>query len=58
MLALSLLLAIGSLVGYSREYFLEVKLFASSLRTKAFTCLESVISPGEVVETSHKDPRA
>lgn len=53
-LALSLLLAIGSLVGYSREYFLAAKLFASSLRTKAFTCLESVISPGEVVETRHQ----
>lgn len=53
-LALSLLLAIGSLVGYSREYSLAIKLFSSSLRTKAFICLESVINPGGIVETSHK----
>lgn len=43
-LALSLFLAVGSLVGYSREYFFAIA------SVKVGTCSESVVSHGEICD--------
>lgn len=47
-LALSLFLAVGSLVGYSREYSFVIVLIPDLL--KVGTCPQSVVSHGEICD--------
>lgn len=47
-LALSLFLAVGSLVGYSREYSFAIKVIPHLL--KIVTCPESVVSHREICD--------